>query len=111
MAGYSGTPLIKKLGIKESQQIAFLHEPQSYRRTLGKLPAGVVPAEQLAAKAKYDLIHLFATEVSTLQREFSQARKHLVANGAIWVSWAKKSSGIKTELSEPSVRETGLDLG
>ena len=111
MAGYSGTPLIKKLGIKEGQQIAFLHEPQSYRRTLGKLPAGIVPVDKLTANVTYDLIHIFVTEASTLQREFSQARKHLVTNGAIWVSWPKKSSGVKTELNENIVRETGLDLG
>ncbi len=109
MSGYSGTPLIKKLGIKEGQRIAFLNEPENYPRTLGELPANTTLAARLSGM--FDLIQVFAATRAGLQREFSGARKHLASNGALWISWPKKASGVKTDLDETVVREIGLALG
>jgi hypothetical protein len=113
MAGYSGTSLLKKLGIKEGQKIAFLRKPQGYAKNLGKLPVGVSVADQLSAKdgKKLDWIQLFATSQAGLKRDFLRARKCLASNGSLWISWPKKSSGVKTDLNENLVRRIGLALG
>src|SRR5579885_3677437 len=100
MAGYSGTPLIKKLGFKEGHKVALLHEPQGFRKLLGALPANTTLADNLTPNATYDLIHIFSTKMPELQRDFSHARKRLVPNGAIWISWPKKASGVKSDLDE-----------
>src|SRR5438477_12447205 len=109
MAGYSSTPLLKKLGIKEGQRIAFLHEPENYPRTLGELPPDTTLTDRLLGT--FDLIQVFAATRANLQRDFSQGRKHLASNGALWISWPKKASGVKTDLDENVVREIGLALG
>ncbi|HEV2387932.1 MAG TPA: hypothetical protein VGS20_11830 [Candidatus Acidoferrales bacterium] len=109
MAGYSGTPLVNKLGIKEGHRVAFLDEPPHYRRALGQLPRGVLCLSRFAGK--FDLIQLFTTAASQLERGFARARKHLDSNGALLVSWPKRSSGVSTELDENAVRRIGLALG
>ena len=113
MAGYSGTSLLKKLGIKEGQKIAFLRKPQGYAKNLGKLPVGVSVADQHSAKdgKKLDWIQLFATSQAGLKRDFLRARKCLASNGSLWISWPKKSSGEKTDLNDNAVRQIGLDNG
>ena len=109
MVGYSGTPLIKKLGIKEGHRVSFVNAPKGFRRGLGELPADVVinahGAEQL------DFILVFSKSESSLQREFSILARQLKANGMLWVSWPKKSSNVETDLRFENVQRIGLDAG
>jgi len=100
---------LKKLGIKNGQRVAFVDEPENYLHSLGQLPPGAVCVDRLSGTL--DLIQLFATTQAQLKRSFTQARKHLASNGALWVSWPKRSSGVNTDLNENIVREIGLALG
>lgn len=109
MAGYSGTPLIKKLGIKPSQRIALLSGPPGYRKTLGPLPGEVKWAEQL--DENLDFIQLFVTTQAELKRRFQEAKECLAADGSLWISWPKKASGVATDLNENAIRKLGLELG
>ncbi|HEV2115269.1 MAG TPA: DUF3052 domain-containing protein [Terriglobales bacterium] len=109
MAGYSGTPLVKKLGIKAGQRIALLSGPPGYRKTLGKLPEKVNCDEQLSGQL--DFIQVFATTQAELKRSFSQAKRCLATDGSLWISWPKKASRVATDLNENVVREIGLGLG
>lgn len=109
MAGYSGTPLVQKLGIKPGQRIALLSGPPGYRKTLGALPDQVNCAEQL--DEKLDFIQLFVTTQAELKRRFKEAKGYLAMNGSLWISWPKKTSGMATDLSENLIREIGLGLG
>jgi hypothetical protein len=109
MAGYSGAPLVKKLGIKPGHRIALLSGPPGYRRTLGTLPEKVNCAEQLSGQL--DFIQLFVTTQAELKRSFSQAKRCLAADGSLWISWPKKAYGVVTDVNENVVREIGLGLG
>ena len=109
MAGYSGTPLPKKLGIKEGSRIALINAPDDFQSTLGELPSGV---EFIKRPAKsLDLILFFVTTERTLVRDFAKLAAKLVANGMIWIAWPKKSSGVSTDLSFERVQRIGLDAG
>ncbi len=109
MAGYSGTPLVKKLGLKPGQRVVFLKAPEGYAQTLSELPSGLRPGGRLAGEA--DFIQLFASRQSSLAVDFPKARDHLAPDGALWVSWPKRSSGVATDLDENVVRAMGLNLG
>jgi hypothetical protein len=109
MAGYSGTPLAKKLGIKEGHRLAFVGAPKDYRVLLGELPRGITWSDELAGTL--DLIQLFAGSRADLEAVFLQAIEHLAMAGALWVSWPKRSSGVATDLDENVVRGIGLSLG
>lgn len=109
MAGYSGTPLAKKIGIKEGSRIALVNEPEDFKSELGVIPDNVQfikrPAKSL------DIILLFVLTERALLRDFAKLAAKLVSNGMIWIAWPKKSSGVTTDLSEPRVRQIGLDAG
>ena len=107
-AGYSGTPLYKKLGIKAGDRVWFSGNPDGYEAELQK--AGEV---QLAAKltANIDFAHMFTASRSDLARNFPKLKSALKIDGMIWISWPKKSSGVKTDLDENIVRELGLKAG
>jgi len=109
MAGYSGTPLVKKLGIKPGQSVALLNGPPGYRKALGSLPEEVRWAEQLGENL--DFIQLFVTTQTELKRRFKEAKECLTADGSLWISWPKKSSGVATDLNENAIRKLGLELG
>jgi len=108
MAGYSGTPLIKKLGIKPGFEIAFVNAPEGYARELD-LPADVTINSR--AGKPLDFAQLFVKSEKELQTKFSHCANRLKASGMLWVSWPKKSSGVATDLSENIVREIGLAAG
>ena len=107
-AGYSGTPLPKKLGIKEGSVVALLDAPRGFRKTLGKLPAG---AKLRAGSAPDCTLTLWFTRSrAELTRGLRQAAK-LAAQGTVWIIWPKQASGVVTDLKEGMVREAGLAAG
>ena len=109
MAGYSGTPLPKKLGLKEGSRIALINAPKDLERALGKLPD---KAEILTRVIKpLDIVLLFVLNERALLRDFDKLAKKLASNGMIWVAWPKKSSGVVTDLSFERVQRIGLDSG
>lgn len=109
MAGYSGTPLSKKLGIKEGFRVALVNSPKGFQKELGALPAKVQFAPRTANSL--DVILLFVNSEARLRREFVILATKLVANGMLWVAWPKKSSGVATNLSFINVQQIGLDAG
>lgn len=108
-AGYSNTPLPRKLGIKEGFKVAFLNPPEGYGRTLGKLPPNVVLVEQ--PHGSFDIIQFFTRRKAELESRFATLKESLSQNGALWVSWPKRSSRVDTDLNENLVREIGLNSG
>ena len=109
MAGYSGTPLPKKLGIKENYRIGLVNPPKSFVPQLGQLP----PKTQIVSslQAPLDLIVCFVDREATLAQRFPVLAEKLSVNGMIWVAWPKKSSGVKTDLTFDNVQRIGLDCG
>lgn len=108
MAGYSGTPLPKKLGIKENARVALLEAPRGFALDL---PDGVSAKTELRGKDPIDVVLLFTTSRADLAKRFAKARDRIAKNGALWVCWPKKSSGVATDLSEGVARELGLAEG
>jgi DUF3052 family protein len=109
LAGYSGTPLAKKLGIKEQTTVVAVGAPKGYRRLLEPLPAAVRFASKIDKTT--DIVHVFSTDKSELSRELVSYRKKLAPDAAIWVSWPKKSAKVPTDITEDVVRELALPLG
>jgi hypothetical protein len=108
-AGYSGKSLVDKLGIKPGMRLAIVDAPSGYRSTLGTLPSG---ARILAApRGTLPFIHFFTTKRSLLERRFPALKRGLAQDGALWVSWPKKSSGVATDLTEDVVRRVALAGG
>ena len=110
-AGYSGTPLPQKLGIKPNSRVAILNEPPDFAQTLGTLPAGVRVESELLDGRPHDVIVLFAASRRELERCFNSAARRLEPAGGLWVSWPKKASGVATDLTEDVVRAVGLATG
>jgi hypothetical protein len=108
VAGYSGTPLARKLGIKPGSRVHMMDAPPEYRDWLAPLPEDVV-FEQKAGKSNCDIVHLFVESFAALRRTLPKARLTIMPAGAIWVSWHKKSSGIPTDVTEDIVRGLALE--
>ena len=108
-AGYSGTPLVKKLGIVGGMRIHFRHAPKDYAKTLGDLPGDVEQARQL--RGTLNFIQLFVTERSVLEEELPRCREVLDPNGMIWISWPKKASKVATDITEQTIRDVCLPMG
>lgn len=109
VAGYSTTPLMKKLGIKEGAKIIFIHEPKDFRKNLGALPKSVSPQTKLIASCDY--IHFFTTSRAELLAYFPKLKKSLAKTGTLWVSWPKKASRVPCDFNENDLREIGLQHG
>src|SRR5713101_4753668 len=105
MAGYSGTPLVKKLGIKSGFNVAFVNAPPDFTRDLD-LPTEVTINSK--SHKPLDFALLFVKSEKELTIRFSQSAARLNAAGMLWVAWPKKSSGVITDLSETNVRTIGL---
>ncbi len=105
MAGYSGTPLPKKLGIKERSRVAFVNAPEDFEQTLGTLPDGV---EAGRLRRGLDVIVFFAAKRAELAKRFAALAHSLDAAGGLWIAWPKKSSGVGTDLDQAKVMEIGL---
>jgi hypothetical protein len=108
-AGYSTRSLPDKLGIKPGFRIALVGAPKGYDAILVPLPPGVVRAKTV--RGPLDLIQVFATSVGELARRFPTLKRALAIDGALWVSWPKRASGVVTDLGDGPVREIGLAHG
>jgi len=108
MAGYSGTPLVRKLGIKENFNAAILNSPAGFATALD-LPAGVTVNSRSAKPLDFAL--LFVKSRTELENKFARCAAKLSPAGMLWISWPKKASGIVTDLSDNIVREIGLAKG
>ena len=108
-AGYSGTPLPQKLGIKPGVTLAIEDEPPGFAALLGELPDGVmrVPAEY----APLDVLIAFHTERATLARVFLDQARRIAPDGGYWIAWPKRSSGVATDITEDVLRDIGLPTG
>ena len=108
-AGYSGTPLAKKLGIKAGSIVMTVNAPPGYSDLLPPLPDGVMIGEKFGQEV--DLIHFFTNSRDELARGLSKYQKLIKQDGSIWVSWYKKAAKLPTEITEDVVREVALPLG
>jgi len=109
MAGYSGTPLVGKLGIRPNEKIVALNPPANYTALLDGLPDGAEITKRLMAKARF--VHLFVTRRGELTKRLSALRTTLDEAGTLWVSWPKKASKVPTDVTEDTIREVALPLG
>jgi hypothetical protein len=108
-AGYSGTPLVQKLGIKPGHRLLLVQPPSNFDRTLGELSEGVTLVSPAAKQL--DVTLLFVQSQRELKKRFASLARRLVSNGALWICWPKKASGVATDLTENIVRDQGLDVG
>lgn len=108
-AGYSGTPLAKKLGIKDGFSVHTINAPNNYSELLGTLPPGI--SISIATGIEFDLVHLFTNSCDELFRNLAKARWTIKQNGSIWVSWYKKAAKLPTEITEDVIREAAFPLG
>jgi hypothetical protein len=109
MAGYSGTALPKKLGIRDNFRVAFSGLPPD---VIGELRNALLRCSMVKdGREPLDFVMMFTKEKSDLKREFSRVAKQLAPRGMLWVSWPKKSSGVATDLDENEVRRIGLEAG
>ncbi|MBW3665031.1 MAG: DUF3052 domain-containing protein [Actinobacteria bacterium] len=109
MAGYSGTPLARKLGIAEGATIAVLNAPPGYLRATVVHPVDVTVRTDI--RGRVELIHLFTTSRAELARRIDALGRAIHPAGTLWVSWPKRSSGVETDLTEDVVREVALPRG
>jgi hypothetical protein len=101
--GYSGTPLIKKLGIKDGYRCLFVNQPENYFDLVGlEIPTESPP---------FDFIHIFETDRSELAKAIEKYKTKIMKSGMIWISWPKKSSKVPTDITEQDIRDICLPMG
>jgi hypothetical protein len=107
--GYSGTPLSKKLGIRDSQRVLLVAAPKEYQGLLAPIP----PAVQFVSQpdSNVDIAHAFVTQREELEKLLVVLRNKLKPEAALWVSWPKKSAKVQTTVTEDTIRELALPLG
>ena len=111
MPGYSGTPLAKKLGIKDGFRAALLHVPDDVKTELRAALGKCRIQSKGTTNQDLDFIFLFAKSRAGLELELMPAAKALAPAGMLWISWPKKSSGVPTDLTEDVIRQRGLEAG
>ncbi len=111
MAGYSGTPLAKKLGIKPGHRVALIDAPAGFPATLADLPQDVTIVADPTGRGRFDVIVCFCHEAKQLSKRFPALAKRLTPAGGLWIAWPKKASGVATDLSDGVVRTIGLAGG
>ena len=109
MAGYSGTPLGQKLGIKPDATVVTINAPANYRQLLGKFANDARFTNRVIANS--DFVHLFTKRRSELEKQLKRLRSKLADAGTLWVSWPKKSAGVPTDITEDVIRAVALPLG
>jgi hypothetical protein len=108
-AGYSGTPLPQKLGIKPGLSVVTINAPTNYRRLLGAIPEGVTFSDRLRPESSF--VHVFAKKRSELSNRLAVSREQIADTGTVWVPRPKRSSGVPTDVTEDAVRAVALPLG
>jgi hypothetical protein len=111
MAGYSGTPLAKKLGVKEGDEVVTLSAPADFAPLLEPLPAGVRLSAPARLPRHAEVVVAFFTKRSDLARRITACGKTIFPDGGLWVAWPKRASGVATDITEDVVREVALPLG
>ena len=109
MAGYSGTALTQKLGIKPGAIVALVRAPAGFERTLQPMPEGARLRHQ--ARGQHDVVLFFATRLAELERRFDTLARATGSSGGLWIAWPKRTAGVATDLRESIVREVGLAHG
>jgi len=109
LAGYSGTPLAKKLGIVAGSRIFLSNAPKDYMRLVARLPEGVRVVRKIDDET--DIVHIFSAERVRLEAALRDSLASLGQDGTIWVSWPKKSSKVPTDITEDTIREVALPMG
>ena len=110
-SGYSGTPLLKKLGIQGGHRIVLVDAPEPLPGDLADMPIGVEMFFGLRGRGPYDVALLFVKDRASLEKRFGTCATRLQPNGALWVAWPKRASGIPTDVTENVVREVALAEG
>jgi hypothetical protein len=110
-AGYSGTPLPKKLGIKPGLRVALVNAPENFDETLGELAPDVALVEGVGGKKPFDLVVFFTKNARELEERFGGLAAKIETAGGLWIAWPKKTSSVATDLTEDVVREIGLAAG
>jgi hypothetical protein len=109
MAGYSETPLIKKLGIKPGHKVLISRAPEGFERDLGDLPQGV---QVVGSNTRgLNVVLLFTMSLNDLRQQMAAVATRIVPDGIIWAIWPKKSSGVPSDLTESVVQQAGLSIG
>jgi hypothetical protein len=108
-AGYSGTPLVRKLGIKDGARLGLLDAPDGFDAALGELPEAV--AVRRTARGPLDVLVAFFARRRELKRRLPVLRRALDPSGGLWIAWPKRASGVSTDITEDVVRELGLEAG
>jgi hypothetical protein len=108
-AGYSGTPLAKKLGIGVNARVYTKNAPAKYTQLLEPLPYGV--SFHAKPSESTDVVHVFVDRKPALSKELTELRKKLRGSAVVWISWPKKSSKVPTDITEDIIREVALPLG
>jgi hypothetical protein len=108
-AGYSGTPLAKKLGISEGSHVLHVNAPRELPALLAPLPKSVSFDKRLSNQT--DVIHIFGTRRADLAKQLATFRKNMRSDAAIWVSWPKKTAKVPTDITEDTIREVALPIG
>lgn len=106
-AGYSGTPLVAKLGLKPGARMQLIDAPPDFGDVIGRMPDGLKPV----TRGTIDFAMFFVRAKSELKKRFPGLRDRLDSNGALWVAWPKKASGVQTDLSEGIIRSIGIEAG
>ena len=111
MAGYSGTPLPRKLGIREGDRLLILQAPPGFAAVLGQLPQGVTVHSRPPESGQLDVAVLFDTKLQALRNRFQGLARMLTPSGGLWIAWPKKASKMLTDITEDRVREVALPAG
>ena len=109
MAGYSGTPLAQKLGIKPGSKVLLVDAPEAYLSLLAPLPDGVQFGTRLTGST--DIVQVFTASKARLRELLGKYRAGLKPDGMVWVSWPKKAAKVPTDVTEDTIREVALPLG
>ena len=109
--GYSGTPLARKLGIGEGDEVAVIGAPERFEDTLGELPDVASMHTDLADDARYDVILAFVTERAELEAELPRLRARMAPTCGLWIAWPKRASRLPTDMTDQVVRDVALPTG
>ena len=109
MAGYSGTPLAQKLGIKEGSTVAWVDAPDGFEDLLDPLPDGVAIEARLGTGL--DVVVAFFTEATALDQRLPALTKAIFPAGGLWIAWPKRASGVPTDITEQTIRDIALPTG